>query len=93
VFSTPDTDPVILPLGDSATTTTYTAKEAGAGSSLDSMTPEQQIEIDFMVDPVPVNTRVTIEIRPGIGAALPFSKMTPATITNTSDFRDSIFFL
>jgi len=84
VFSTPVTNPVILPLGDSATTTTFTAKDAGAGSSLDSMTPDQQIEIDFMVEPVPVNTQVNIEIRPGIGAALPFSKTTPATITNTS---------
>jgi flagellin FlaB len=84
VFSTPETNPVILPLGDIATTTTFTAKDAGAGSSLDSMTPDQQIEIDFMVEPVPVNTQVNIEIRPGIGAALPFSKTTPATITNTS---------
>jgi archaellin len=48
------------------------------------MTPDQQIEIAFMVEPVPVNTRVTIELRPGTGAALPFSKTTPATITNTN---------
>jgi len=84
VFSTSETSPIILQPGDTATSTTFTAKEAGSGSSLDSMTPDQQIEIDFMVAPVPVNTRLTIEIRPGIGAALPFSKTTPATITNTS---------
>ena len=48
------------------------------------MTPNQQIEIDFMVDPVPDNTQITLEIRPAVGAALPFSKTTPATITNTS---------
>ena len=84
VFSTPGTSPVILKPGNNATTTTFTAKDAGAGSSLDSMTPNQQIEIDFMVVPVPVNTRINFEIRPPVGAALPFSKTTPATITNTS---------
>ena len=84
VFSTPETRVIILEPGATATTATFTAKEAGAGSSLTSMSPDQQIEINFMVEPVPVNTRVTIEIRPGIGAALPFSKTTPATITNTS---------
>jgi flagellin FlaB len=84
VFATPETSPVILEPGNNATTTTFTAKDAGAGFSLDSMTPDQQIEIAFMVEPVPVNTRVTIELRPGTGAALPFSKTTPATITNTN---------
>ncbi len=84
VFSTPETSPIILEPGTTATTAVFTAKEAGAGSSRDSMTLGQQIEIDFMVEPVPVNTRVTIEIRPGTGAALPFSKTTPATITNTN---------
>ncbi len=85
-FSTPATTPIILRLGDTATTDTFTAKEAGTGSSLDSMTQNQQIEINFMVAPVLKNTPVTIEIRPAVGAALPFSKTTPATITNTSVF-------
>jgi archaellin len=31
-----------------------------------------------------VNTKVNIEIRPPVGAALPFSKTTPATITTTN---------
>jgi flagellin FlaB len=84
VFSTPATSPIILQPGTTANTTIFTAKEAGAGSSLNSMTQNQQIEIDFNVDPVPVNTQVTIEIRPAVGAALPFSKTTPATITTTS---------
>ncbi len=83
-FSTPATTPIILQRGDTATTTTFTAKEAGAGSSLSSMTQNQQIEIDFMVEPVPKNTQVNIDIRPPIGAALPFSKTTSTTITNTT---------
>jgi len=48
------------------------------------MAQNQQIEIAFNVTPVPANTRVNIEIRPDVGAALPFSKTTPATITTTN---------
>jgi len=86
VFSTPSTTPVILTLGNSSSLTEFTAKEGGAGSSLSSMEQNQQIEINFKVVPVPVNTPVTIEIRPGVGAALPFSKTTPGTITTTNIF-------
>jgi flagellin FlaB len=84
VFSTPDTTPVILALGNSSTLAEFTAKEGGAGSSLNSMAQNQQIEINFRVAAVPVNTHVNIEIRPAVGAALPFSKTTPATITTTN---------
>jgi archaeal flagellin FlaB len=84
VFSTPNTPPVILTLGNTSTEAVFTAKEGGAGSSLSSMAQNQQIEIAFNVTPVPVNTKVNIEIRPSVGAALPFSKTTPSTITTTN---------
>ena len=84
VFSTPTTSPVILTQGNTSTQAVFTAKEGGAGSSLNSMAQNQQIEIAFNVTPVPVNTQVNIEIKPGVGAALPFSKTTPATITTTN---------
>jgi flagellin FlaB len=83
-FSTPNSNLVILSHGTNATETMFTAKEGGSGPSLDSMVQNQQIEIAFKVAPVPVNTPVTIEIRPPVGAALPFSKITPATITTTN---------
>jgi flagellin FlaB len=86
VFSTPSTQPVILTLGNTSSQGVFTAKEGGAGSSLSSMTQNQQIEIAFNVTPVPVNTRINIEIKPGVGAALPFSKTAPATITTTNVF-------
>jgi archaellin len=75
---------VILTLGNSSTLAEFTAKESGVGSSLSSMAQNQQIEIAFNVTPVPVNTQVNIEIRPSVGAALPFSKTTPSTITTTN---------
>jgi archaellin len=84
VFSTPETAPVILTHGSVSSQTEFTAKEGGMGASLTAMTQNQQIEIAFNVTPVPVNTRVNIEIRPGVGAALPFSKTVPATITTSN---------
>ena len=83
-FSTSDSNLVILTHGANSSATVFTAKEGGAGSSLDSMEQNQQIEIAFNVTPVPANTKVNMEIRPPVGAALPFSKITPATITTTN---------
>jgi len=84
VFSTPSTPPVILTLGNTSTQEVFTAKEGGAGSSLSSMAQNQQIEIAFNVTPVSANTEVNIEIKPSVGAALPFSKIAPSTITTTN---------
>jgi len=84
VFSTPTTAPVILTQGATSSETVFTAKEGGAGSSLDSMVQNQQIEIAFNVTPVPANTVINLEIRPAVGAALPFTKTTGATITVTN---------
>jgi archaellin len=48
------------------------------------MNANEQIEIDFTSDAyVLANTKMTLEIRPSVGAALPFSKTAPATITKT----------
>ena len=83
-FSTPSTNLVILTLGDTSSQAHFTAREGGEGPSISSLDPNQQIEIAFNVTPVPVNTQVNIEIRPAIGAALPFVKTTGATITRTN---------
>ncbi len=83
-FSTPNTTPIILAQGSTSSQTVFTAREGGTGSSLTAMTQNQQIEIAFNVTPVPVNTKINIEIRPSVGAALPFSRTTPATITVTN---------
>lgn len=83
-FSTPNSNLVILSHGANASETVFTARDGGAGPSLDSLRENQQIEITFNVTPIPVNTQATIEIRPPVGAILPFSKYTPATITATN---------
>jgi flagellin FlaB len=84
VFSTPTTSPIILTQGDTANTTAFTTKINGAGSVVSSLNSNEQVEIDFVVSGVPANTKMTIELRPSVGAALPFAKTAPATITATN---------
>jgi hypothetical protein len=84
VFATPTTSPITLSQGLTASTTVFTTKSSGGTTAVTSMGPTDQIEIRFMVTPVPANTRITFELRPSIGAALPFSKTVPATIAVTN---------
>jgi len=81
VFSTPNSTPVILVQGANASALAFTTSIGG--NAVTSMNPNDQVEIKFAVDPVPANTRMTMELRPSVGAALPFSKTAPATITKT----------
>jgi archaellin len=48
------------------------------------MNPNDQVQITFDTAAVAANTKMTIELRPSVGAALPFSKTAPATIANTN---------
>ena len=45
------------------------------------MTSGDQMEIRFVITAVPKDTKINVEMRPGVGAALPFSKTTPPAIT------------
>jgi archaellin len=82
VFSTPTTTPVILSQGSPASVNNFTTKIGT--NAVTSMNPNDQVEIAFGVSGVTANTKMNIELRPSVGAALPFSKTAPATITNTS---------
>jgi len=82
VFSTPTTNPIILTQGATISLANFTTKIGT--SSVTSMNPNDQVEIAFQTAGVPVNTRMTMELRPSVGAALPFSKTTPATIAKTN---------
>jgi flagellin FlaB len=83
VFSTPETGPVILAQGANASVAVFSTKLNGA-TPVNSMNANDQVEVTFFVVPVGANTKMNIELRPSVGAALPFSKTAPATITNTS---------
>jgi len=83
VFSTPNTQPIILTQGTNASTTVFTTKQ-NALTPVTYLQTTEQVEINFKVATIPKDTVVNIEIRPAEGAALPFSRTTPSTITKTN---------
>jgi flagellin FlaB len=85
IFSTPTTSPKSLTwTSGSASQGSFTTKINGVGSSVSSLDVNQQVEFDFLTEYVPANSRMNIELHPSVGASLPFSKATPATIQNTT---------
>ena len=85
VFSTPGTTPVTLTHSGEAVATDklFSAKLDTAYKN--SMDQNQQIEISFKVSPVvSANTKMNIELRPSVGASLPFTKTAPATVSKTN---------
>ena len=87
-FSTPGTLPKIY-TANAATTevttpsgTEFIAQQDGTGVNRQSLTNQQQIQIAFKTPAaVSKNTVMNMEIRPSVGASLPFSKTTPPAIT------------
>jgi archaellin len=53
-------------------------------NAVTSLNANDQVEIYFGTAGVTANTKMTIELRPSVGAALPFTKTAPATITATN---------
>ena len=87
VFSTSGSTPTTLIWGTTNSTTTFTTNLNGVyGYNNQSMSGNDQVEVDFKIpnDIVHPNTKMNFEIRPSVGAALPFSKTAPATITATN---------
>jgi flagellin FlaB len=83
IFSTPATEPATLTLGTTADRSTFTAKKDGSTDTT-VLKENEQAEIVFKVEPVQPNIKMYIEVRPGLGAVIPFSRTTPAFITHTN---------
>ena len=82
IFSTPSTPIKTLSYGPTASTSVFTAKD---GLNLaPTLSPQQQVQINFLVDGVPKNTIINMELHPAVGAALPFEKTTPPQIFGTN---------
>ena len=84
IYSTPTFGPKTLVWGSGTAGTTdvnFVVLKNGAGSSQSTMTSGDQMEVQLKVIAIPKDTKVNIEMRPGVGAALPFSKTTPPAIT------------
>jgi archaellin len=82
VFSTPGTAPVTLTQSTSDTLRTFTTTLGN--NPVNSLRPGDQVEIDFRVKVVPGGTKVNIELRPPVGAALPVSRIVPEVISSTT---------
>jgi flagellin FlaB len=89
IVSTPTYGPTTL-IWVNATTSTSNANfvalkngnvTLGAQST---MTSGDQMELRFNMTAVPKDTKINIEMRPGVGAALPFSKTTPPAISENN---------
>jgi archaellin len=78
VFSTPGTAPVILTWSTRDSTGTFTSTMGNY--AVTSINPGNEVEIAFRVKGVPAGTKVNIEVRPSVGAALPISRTVPAMI-------------
>ena len=82
IVSTPTYGPTTLTWGNVTTPTKDTKfvvlkngdTTAGAQST---MSAGDQMEVRFIITEVPKDTKINVEMRPGVGAALPFSKTTP----------------
>jgi len=91
VFSTPTTVPVILTQNNTAHVNQsaafinqYFSTKINGVTAVDAMAAQTQIEITFNVTTVPKNTIMNIEMRPAVGASLPFSKTTPPAVAATN---------
>ena len=70
------------------TTTTPTSTNFGTWTSsgkVTTMSAQDQVQVSFLLgttgsDAAPKNTKISIELRPAVGASLPFTRQIPATV-------------
>ncbi len=85
VFSTPATIPVVLNYtATAANTASFNTTLTGGSSTVSSMSAGDQVQVDFFVVQVSKSTTMNFELRPSVGAALPFTKIAPASIDKTN---------
>jgi flagellin FlaB len=83
IFTTPTTTPVSLKPGLTASRSTFTIKENGI-TDVTVLNENEQVEIAFNVEPVPSYSKMNIEVRPVLGAVIPFSRTAPAVMVHTN---------
>lgn len=84
IFSTPSTDPATLSHGLVADRSTFTLSGI---TPVTMLREDQQVEVTFKVAPVPAKTKMNMEIRPVIGAVVPYSITSPVFIDHTNILR------
>jgi flagellin FlaB len=89
IVSTPTYGPTTLTWVNATTSTkdlNFVALKNGNATlgAMSTMTAGDQMELRFNITAVPKDTKINVEMRPGVGAALPFSKTTPPAITENN---------
>jgi len=89
IVSTPTYGPTTLTWVNATTSTkdlNFIALKNGNATlgAMSTMTAGDQMELRFNITAVPKDTKINVEMRPGVGAALPFSKTTPPAITENN---------
>ncbi len=89
VFSTPDSTSLTIlkhanTSGASASTSEFIAQKDGVGVNINALSGTDQVQITFKVPEVGPSTVLNLEIRPAVGAPMPFSKTAPADIKNVN---------
>ena len=82
IFSTPNAPPVPLIYATRASTSFFTTKIGT--TKVTSLNPDEQVEINFIVDPVSANTKMDIVSIPPVGSKLTFTKTVPVKIAATN---------
>ena len=83
IFSTPTTSPQTLTPGTTASHEKFTIKENGV-TDVTVLRENEQVQITFKVEPVPSYSQMNIEVRPIVGAVIPFSRTAPAVMGHTN---------
>jgi flagellin FlaB len=89
VFSTPDSTSLTIlkhanATDSEASTSEFIAQKDGVGDNINALTGTDQVQISFKVPEVGASTVLNLEIRPAVGAPMPFSKTAPADIKNVN---------
>ncbi len=90
IYSAPDVNPMTYKRGETAETDDDTHNFATvnqSGDTVATMSTGDQIKVTFYTGDDAERTKgqkINIELRPGVGAALPFTKTMPATVQNVN---------
>ena len=85
VYSNETTSPRLIQYTSGTSGAIYGFAATKAGTAVSTMAGQEQIDIEFLIGTTysttpGKNTKITIELRPAVGASLPFSRTIPATI-------------
>jgi flagellin FlaB len=89
VYSNETTSPILIQQTTGANAGTLVFTSIKQGSAVTTMSGQEQIDIEFLIGSSATtssantpgkNTKMTIELRPAVGASLPFTRTVPSTI-------------